>query len=218
MALAMPARDLSRVCYKTKSGTIWTPKGRLSYAFHLFEPGPPPGGDNDPKKLRYSTSLILPGNVDISLLRTEIAATAKAKWGDKATGLKDPILDHVAKNTKQPDLARQFPILLRFTSQYKPSILYPNGEEVKEPQQAYSGRWAKISINLWTWNHPLSGKGVSLGLQSVILMDDDDRLGGVGASKEDDWQELMGADSSMQEFTTRDAFNESDEGESDLMS
>src|SRR5262245_51522360 len=181
-------RDKKHECIKTSINTMWLPIGRLSYP-HLLEPKLPPG-EIDPKKAKYQTSIILQKTADLRPLRSWIAEAIKDKWGGKPVKIKDPILPHAEKTADQ-DLAREFPILIRCSSDYKPIVAFPSGEGCDSPEQIYPGRWARVSVRLYPWDHPVGGKGVSIGLSNVVLLDDDTRLGGGRAKLEDEFKGLF---------------------------
>jgi hypothetical protein len=68
----------------------------------------------------------------------------------------------------------------KFTSGYKPQIVDPAGNPIVDPARIYPGVWAIVSFNLHVYgkNPPYPIKGVGLGLQCVMLIADDMRLGG----------------------------------------
>jgi hypothetical protein len=68
-------------------------------------------------------------------------------------------------------------------SQYKPSIVDSAGNPIVDPSRVYSGAWAIVSLNAYAYgNRPgAKKKGVSFGIQSVMMIADDDKLGGAAA-------------------------------------
>jgi hypothetical protein len=69
---------------------------------------------------------------------------------------------------------------LRFTSQYKPQVVDTNMNPIVDESRVYAGVWGIISFNLYVFGKspPRPKKGVSLGLQSVMIVADDDALSG----------------------------------------
>ncbi len=70
-------------------------------------------------------------------------------------------------------------------SNFKPSCIDVNGDELLTADELYSGAWYKVKISPWGWNNPKSGKGVSINLESAIKMKDDKRIGGGSNAKAD---------------------------------
>lgn len=185
-------------CNKTKDGAILLPKGRLSYAgenlftLHNME------GETDPDKRRYSTSVILKGDVDLKLALDLVNETARAKWGQdcfEKFKIKKPFLK-LEDYPKMRELFDQgFKTMIRLASKTRPQVVLADGRTPAGVEDAFSGRWAIISVNAFTYDHKTGGKGVSLGLQNVQLLELDDRLGGNRAKAEDQFADFSaGAD------------------------
>jgi Protein of unknown function (DUF2815) len=165
-----------RKCHVSPLNTLLMAAGRLSYP-HLFKPSKMPGDSDD--KAKYSTAILIPKNADISLLHDWIKKAAIGKWGSAVNmdKIKLPVLDH-AEKTEDAELAANFPWMIRCASQMEPAVTFPNGERCVTESEVYGGRWARVSVNVFTWEHKLSGRGVSVGLSNVQLLAHDDRLGG----------------------------------------
>jgi len=70
--------------------------------------------------------------------------------------------------------------MIRLSTSKKPDIILPNGarcEEADLDRECYSGRWAFCTASAY-WFDVGTNKGVSLGLQNVILQDHDEPMGG----------------------------------------
>jgi hypothetical protein len=165
-------------CILNKHGTYLIPVGRGSYPT-LYKPRAMQGESDD--KAKFSLSLILPKAAKPGLVTLDryIKKLARDKWSEeKAKKIKYPILDNREKS-KDAALAEDFPYLIRFTAQQRPMVVFGNLDPCEEDQQqeAYAGRWMRVSARLFTWERP-SGYGVSLGLSSVQLLDHDDRFAG----------------------------------------
>jgi hypothetical protein len=190
-------------CNKTKDGAILTPKGRLSYAGENLFVAHNVEGETDPEKRRYSTSIVLKGDVDLKLLVDLVNDTAKAKWGDDCFTkfkIKKPFLK-VEDFPKMAALYEDgFKTMLRLASKSRPQVVLADGRTPASVEDAFSGRWAIISVNAFTYDHRTGGKGVSLGLQNVQLLELDERLGGNRAKAEDQFADFSsGADASKGE-------------------
>jgi hypothetical protein len=126
---------------------------------------------------------LLPKDADISLLKTAvdeaIADNVSAKVR-QTTKIKTPFL----KTADQPrfaEYADDYPIMLRFNANMRPDVIGPNGQQIKEEQEAdevYAGRWARVSVRPFFYDHPTGGKGVSLGLQNVQVLGHGDAIAG----------------------------------------
>jgi hypothetical protein len=63
------------------------------------------------------------------------------------------------------------------TSKFKPPIVDVRGNPIVDQAKVYPGVWAILSINRYTYND-VRKKGVAFGLQSVMIIGDDEPLGG----------------------------------------
>lgn len=182
-----------KTCRESKSGNgnILSPKARMSFVT-LLEPRKPKSGQGDAK---YSVTILIPADADITLLKQAAAAKAKEKWGDKLPAkLKSPFLkaeEQINEKTGEP-WTGYLPgmIAIRATAKTRPGIVHPSGKAVDEGdigKEAYSGRWATVSLR--AFHYDVDGnKGVSFGLQNVQLLDRDEPLGGGRASAEDEFE------------------------------
>jgi hypothetical protein len=66
---------------------------------------------------------------------------------------------------------------LRATTQYKPPVVDSANNPIVDQNRAYPGVWGIISINLFKYAMKVN-KGVSFGLQAVMIVADDNKLGG----------------------------------------
>lgn len=176
-------------CFLTKAGTMILPVGRLSYP-NLFKARAMPGEDAD--KAKFSTSLIMPPDSDLGPAVTWVKNLVNEQWGQKVSidRVKKPILAHKEK-TEDAALAEAFPFLVRCSTINKPSVVFGNGEECTTEEEVYPGRWARISVRAYAWDHPTGGKGISFGLSNVMLLDHDDRIGGGRAKVEDEFADFF---------------------------
>ncbi len=187
----MPSlQDKPLECLPNNMGSLILPKCKLSYP-HVWEPVLPPGETNESKK-KYQCALLFPPGCNFDPLVKWITATVVDKWGPKVTGLKNPILDHaVADKGRNPDLVRDLPHLIRTSSKYQPTVLFPNGVTCSDREQVYPGRWARVSVGLYAWSHPTGGKGISVGLSNIVLLEDDEVLGGGKRRAEDEFADYF---------------------------
>jgi Enterobacter phage Enc34, ssDNA-binding protein len=184
MANPVQSNPALRLCVETQVGTMLLPAGRLSFP-SLFEKKAVPGAAEETAK--YSTAVMLPKDCDLRPLVAWIDRTAKAKWGPESLGkIKRPILKHAEKNA-DVELTTEFPYLIRCSSQLEPNVAFANGDRCSTKEEVYGGRWARVSVRIYGWEHRLNGRGISLGLSNVLLLDHDDRLGGGRVSIESEF-------------------------------
>lgn len=183
-------------CTKTKSGNIILPRGRMMYP-DFYVPSLPQG-ETDKEKARYKVTIIFPKGADLALINDEVEVKAVDKWGSdykKKYKVKKPFL----KSEDQPkmgDLAENFPVFVRCNSKDRPQVIradMSNVDEAKGAEEVYPGRWALVSVRPYAYDHPTGGKGVSLGLQNVQLLDHDERLAGARPQAQDEFEAIEGA-------------------------
>ena len=174
-------------CSLTPRNTLCLPAGRLSYP-HLLKAKAMPGEPAETAK--FSTSLMLPDGCNLDLAVKMVTDVIVAKWGPNATKVRKPFLRHAEKN-EDKELTDAFPVLLRLSSQTQPGVMFANNEHCTTPQEIYGGRWAAITVNAFAWEHPTGGRGVSLGLNNVLLLDHDDPIQAVRPKPEDEFADLF---------------------------
>jgi hypothetical protein len=138
-------------------------------------------------KAKFSTSLIMPPDVDLSIAVKWVEKAATERWGTNIGKVKKPFLKH-AEKTEDKELAEKFPFLVRMSSSSKPNVIFGNGEACSIPDEVYPGRWARVSVRVYCWEHKANGRGASFGLGNVMLLDHDDRIGGGRAKVEDEFE------------------------------
>lgn len=139
----------------------------------------------------YQLSILIPPTCDISLLKTAAGDCAKAKWGaDKVKELKikNPFLK--AEEFKREGYLPGW-ILMRLSSKTKPTVLATvNGSRIKLTEdngdEVYPGRWCTVSVNPFPYDEE-GNKGISFGLNNVMLLNHDDSIGG-RAKAEDEFE------------------------------
>lgn len=170
--------------YTTKSGLVVTPKGRMLYP-GLFYPSVPKG-ETDQTKASYQLTLLFPKAADGALLVAAVDAAIVAKWGvgPHKFKIKKPFL----KTEEQPrfaDVAGDYPVMIRAGNKERPATVFGNMKPCTTEEEVYGGRWATMSLNAFAWDHPTGGKGVSFGLNHVMLLEHDEPMGGGRVRVED---------------------------------
>lgn len=158
---------------------ILTPICRISFP-NLFTARSADPKNPDSKK-RFGVSLLIPPQCDISLLKKAAGECATAKWGDKAAELKKktPFLD--AGEYKYEGYIKGW-TLIRATCMSKPTVVQQEQMglvKVTEDDSdiVYPGRWCTASVNAFAYDTN-GNKGVSFGLNNIMLLNHDDSLGG----------------------------------------
>ena len=168
---------------KLPNGNMMTPRGRMLYPA-LFTPSLP-RGETDQSKAAYQITLLFPKGSDFAAIEAAVNECIEENVPAKArttTKIKKPFL----KTADQPrfaEFADDYPNMLRFNAKkMKPDVVTPKGDRNvtadEEADEVYSGRWARVSCRAFFYDHPTGGKGVSLGLQNVQLLDHDDPIAG----------------------------------------
>lgn len=180
-------------CVLTKSGNIILPRGRLIYPA-LFTPTLMKG-ETDESKAKYQASVLLPKSAKLDLLLSkveEIIAENVSAEKRKTTKVKKPFL----KTEDQPrfvDFAEDYPVMLRMNSKQRPDVVNAQANKIDDESEVYSGRWARISVRPFFYDHPTGGKGISLGLQNCQLLDHDEVLAGGRVRAEDEFEAVEGS-------------------------
>lgn len=171
-----------KTCTKNQFGNIVTPKCRIGFP-QLLVAKTPPGSD----KAKYSVTLLIPDDADISLLKKEAYDVAVEKFSkdtvDKLTKsgrFKWPFLKAAdcegTKGKHFPDEVDDWTVL-RVSSVQRPQIVDARGHVVDEEAEIYSGRWARASVRPFAYDTN-GNRGVSFGLQNMQLLDHADPFAG----------------------------------------
>lgn len=165
------------------SGSLITCEGRLSYAQFLFTPNP----DAKTKKKgdpKYTLSFLIPPGSDLTAAKKEAEDAVIEEWPNaekRPRGLKSPFLD---AGEKMGDEWKGW-TLLRLSTTKKPGVIRPDGSDA-EPQEVYSGRWARLSLSAGTYDVD-GNRGASFFLNNVQLLRHDDSIGGARAKPSKDF-------------------------------
>ncbi len=182
------------ICVKLKSGNIRTCKVRLVWP-HFFKAVVPKGSE-DKQKPKFQAALLVPAKSNIDLLRETVKEAAVAKFGPNVKKLKSPFKD-TADVDRLEEFGDEFPVLLnvsRNESVGRPQVVTASKVVISEDRvdEVYGGRWAYVTVNAFAWDHPTGGKGVSLGLNNVQLLEHDEHIGGGVISAEDEFESVDG--------------------------
>lgn len=170
-------------CHVKDTGSILTAQGRLAYPW-LFKTQPAQNG-GEPK---YGCSLIFPKAADLKKLADAVEDEAVKKFGKDYKTKIGRLAKPFKKTEDYPKMGfdpEEYPVFIRASSGSRPQVVDGKLTEVTEPEQAYAGRWARITVRVFAYDKA-GNRGVSLGLQNVQILRDDERVGGGRARAEDE--------------------------------
>jgi hypothetical protein len=153
---------------------------RLSFP-HVFHPS----SMEDDKEPKFSVTLLFPPNADLSVLDARTAEVMAAEHpeyiqnGQWVAGLQWPMRDQGEKSMKL-DGYMPGAKFLTASSKYKPSVVDSRQVPIVDEARVYPGVWALACINCYGYNYKNMKRGVSWGLQSLMIIADDKKLGGGG--------------------------------------
>lgn len=162
--------------------------------------------ENGVIKFKFNGTFLWPKTVDLMgvtadrktfKVMDEAVRVATEQWGDKAVEwikggvIKNPFLDGdgpqaVSKKSGERHAGFAGHRFIRASAnEDRPPKLYlgtlgADGKlvESKNPSDIYSGCFVHIVVNLYAWEHPKNGKGLSFGLNMVQFAKDGEKLGG----------------------------------------
>lgn len=131
---------------------------------------------------KYGSMLLFPPCADLSLLEQAEWDAMCAEFADyydqqsgQFYGLHSPFRNQ-AEKVKFGGFTPGC-IMITATSKFKPPVVDVNFNPIVDPSKVYPGVWAICSLNQYVYKDPRK-KGVGFGLQSVMIIGDDSRLGG----------------------------------------
>lgn len=182
---------------KLPNGNIRTCPVRLSFTY-LAEPREP---ENPKAKPKYSALLLFPKGADISVLVEDCKAAAVEAHGAEALKLvqagkiKWPIKDQ-GKMTREDgelwDGCEDGAKAVEAKTERRPGTVDAQAQAC-DPAKLYSGCWALVTIHTFAGSHEKGGKYVSIGLNNLQFLADDERFGG-GAQVTDPSEEFAPID------------------------
>lgn len=151
----------------------------------LDKPKPIKGSDKE----TYSMMLLFKPGEDLSALKKAMFAAAVEKWSDKAAAIvkhpkfKNPLKDQAELIDDQGDpRAGTTPgaMFINASNFLKPLVLDEAVNRVTDPRVTYSGALYRVKVEVFAWDHPTGGKGITVSLLGVQKVGDGPRLGGSG--------------------------------------
>lgn len=174
-------------CVKLSNGNVRTGPVRLGFA-NLLE-RPKPGSDG--KERAYGTVLLFPDGVDLSVLKNEAKAilqeNAPASLTNKAIfdKLNNPFKDQGGFVDKEGNIYDGFVpgriAISANSSKSQPPVVDQKMAPIIDRRHVYSGCWAIVTLAP-RWFDVGTNKGPTFYLQSVMVVADDENIGGAGAA------------------------------------
>jgi len=169
---------------------IWTGPVRLAFCDTLFEPKAPQGQPNATPK--YSVCALYTPFTDMSVFYAEYYRICGEMFADHYNpnmsppgyvGLENPFHDAALKSHKFEGFTPGS-FYVNHTSKFKPSIVdsSPAKNPITNKELVYPGVWAILVVNAYGYGKspPQPKKGVSFGLQAVMIIGNDQNLSGGG--------------------------------------
>ena len=163
---------------------------RTSYV-KLDKPYPVKG--SVPPKETYSCVALLPKGFDLGPMKKAGLAALEAKFPGKAEAVvrhpkfKTPFKDQselINTDGEQNPGTEAGAIFINMSSQLPPLVVGMNGKPIQDPRDFYSGCYAIAKVDIYAWDHPTGGRGVTVGLLGIQKVADGDPLGGSAARAE----------------------------------
>ncbi|EAC7899135.1 DUF2815 family protein [Listeria monocytogenes] len=192
---------------------VKTGKVRFSYV-HVFEPW---AGDESQEK-KYSVCLIIDktDKKTVKAIKSAIKELKESKeaitvWGGKngtaPKNLKTPLRDGDEERDEMEEFEGKY--FVNANSKRQPGVINKKRKELTA-EEFYSGCYGRASIDLYAYNSNGS-KGIAVGLNNLLFLEDGEPLGFSALSAEDDFDDDL--DDYDDDF---DDDEEDDEDEDDL--
>lgn len=189
--------DLKKCTYVEKTETWITCRGMITFGAIAKKWKDKKKPDDNGQ---FALTLICPPDSDLSGLKADAAEAAKAKFGAKAKGLKNPFINAADKleADRMPDGfdPTGWTMLRANTYQKRPNVVFADGSTVAEDDlvdEIYNGRWARMSVRTHAYDN--ESKGVKLYLHNVQLLEDAEKWpqSGGGTNAEDEFSAVVTA-------------------------
>ena len=166
-----------------ENGNYRTGPVRLSF-LNVFERGKPIPPATQGK---YSATGLFPASADISVLKEAATSTALEKW-PKAGQAGGPTLHTPFRQQSEKSLEGygEGVFISANADLRQPYIVNSQGAPITNPQEAQSGYWGFLVLRPFTFDAGMK-KGVSFGLQGVMIIARDRTFGGGSSDPKSDF-------------------------------
>ena len=182
---------------RAENGNLLTGPVRLAFP-ELWRPKKGKRDDGS-ETSKYSANILFPLGANLDLFSEEWTRIAKQDFPQNWTpqgqpvGIHSPFHDQVEKTVGVKVYARFTPgaIYLNVTSNYKPAVVDDAMNPIVDESRVYGGVWAIVAVNAYSYK-PQKGNagktGIAFGLQSVVIIANDQKLGGGGSDPRQDFK------------------------------
>lgn len=178
-----------KIAPQVQNKQVRTSLVRLSYA-RLFEPQ----SFEDGKDPKYSVTLMIPkeDTATIDAIRQVAKEVATEQFGEKLPKFKNPF---IKDGDEEEDAQNHGFYLVRASTTKAPGVVkIQNGTTVQlQKDEIKSGDWALVTISIFAYDKQMN-KGVSAYLNNVLLVAQDEALGGGGTTPATDFGDLTGVE------------------------
>lgn len=176
---------------KLDNGNIFSGPVRLAFP-NVFKPREKKG-EEDAGGGKFGVTVLFPLGTDFRIFSEEWTKAAREafpkNWtpDGKPIGLHSPFHDQVEKTIGVKPLMGFTPgaIYMNVSSQFKPQVVDISMNPIVDESKVYPGVWAFLSLNVYKYQNLKTGIG--FGLQSVMIIADDTKLGGAGSDPRQDF-------------------------------
>lgn len=152
---------------------------RLSWTDQLFDPK-----KDEQNRDKYGVTALFPPGVDLSPLVTAANEAGYVGFPENMTGagfawhgLTSPWHQQEEKMLKYKGYTPGG-YYINVGTYYPPRIVDPKMNDIVDRKRVYAGVWAILAVNAYPYKN--KKRGVSFGLQSTVIIQDDEVLGGGG--------------------------------------
>jgi hypothetical protein len=161
------------------NGDILTGPVRLAFCNLDKLPEKKPNHKSEPK---FGSHILFTPLADYTIFHEEYAKVCQREFADKYNphdgqyyGLRSPFRNQAEKMKFGGYTAGC--VFMNCTSKFKVPVVDARGNHITDWSKVYPGVWAICAVNAYAYKDP-TNPGVAFGLQSVMLIGDDTKLGG----------------------------------------
>ena len=139
-----------------------------------------PKATADSPNPKFGATLMFPPNADMTIFYEEFNKLAAQHFPEHLAngqyhGIHSPFHDQAEKMKFTGFTAGC--VYVNAGTQYKPPLVDANMNPIVEASKVHAGVWAICSVNMYKFDNPKK-KGISFGLQNVMIIGEDTNLGG----------------------------------------
>ena len=155
---------------------------------------------------KYQVDALFPEGTDLSEMKRIASEAAAKRWGKNIPeDLKSPFLTH----KEGPEYEGIATVVILKSQKRKPGVIAQDGDTfiTEESGDFYGGCWAHARIKAYAYGGPGTSyaPGVSIGLQSLQKIRDDEPFGGGGGSANNDYEALEGGSEDQSAYGKEDS-------------